>query len=274
MAGVSQVRQRCRVTAFGNRKGGVGKTSTLLGTAAMLAEAGLRVLVIDLDAQTDATRTLGVGMAAEGQFDVFDVLYSNTPGSLDQAIVPTAWKNVWAVPGSKQLARIDSESMMTPEYRLSTAADGAELESFDHILIDLPPNLGRLTLNGLIYADQVYVLTESASSAAFGVQEFMETISVVQNGRHLNPGLEVAGIIINAVSNPPTDDDRHWIRELRNAYGPLVVDPILHRRTAVKDATAAGVPITDIKTDGGRAMTSAYKRIATHVSTRELVTAR
>lgn len=254
------------VTAYGNRKGGVGKTSTVLGVAAMLAAAGKKVLVLDLDAQSDATRTLGVSDVADDQLDIFDVLYAGEQGTLDQAIVPTDWDNIWAVPGSKQLSRIDSESMMTPEFRLSSAADGADLGKFDHILIDLPPNIGRLTLNGLIYADQVYVLTEAGASSSFGVQEFMEAVERVQKARHLNPNLKVGGIIINAVNNPPTDDDRYWMSQLRGVHGSLVVDPIIHRRTAVKDATARGVPIGAIRTAGGEAMAKAYERLAKHIT--------
>ncbi len=248
-----------RVTAFGNRKGGVGKTSTLLGYAAALADEGEEVLVLDLDAQADATTTLGVEAGVDDRLDIFDVLYAGEQGTLDQAIVPTSWPHVSAVPGSKQLSRIDTETMMTPEFRLSMAATDADLDRFDHILIDLPPNLGRLTLNGLIYADQVFVISESGRSAARGVLEFMETIATVKKSRHLNPNLEVAGIIINAVNNPKTNDDEHWIGQLHEVYGDLIQEPILYRRTAVKDAQAAGVPITSISTDGGRAMTEAYR---------------
>jgi chromosome partitioning protein len=256
------------VTAYGNRKGGVGKTSTVLGVAAMLAAAGEKILVVDLDAQSDATRTLGVSDVADDQLDIFDVLYAGESGTLDQAIVPTTWQNVWAVPGSKQLSRIESESMMTPEFRLSTAADGVDLDMYDHVLVDLPPNIGRLTLNGLIFAHQVYVLTEAGVSSSFGVQEFMETIEAVQKSRHLNAHLAIGGIILNAVGNPPTDDDRYWMSQLRSIHGPLVVDPVLHRRTAVKDAAARGVPIHEIRTAGGEAMAKAYDRLAKHITTK------
>jgi chromosome partitioning protein len=248
-----------RVTAFGNRKGGVGKTSTLLGYAAVLADEGEEVLVLDLDAQADATTTLGIEPSVGERLDIFDVLYAGEQGTLDQAVIPTSWPRVSAVPGSKQLSRIDSETMMTPEFRLSMAATDSDLTRFDHILVDLPPNLGRLTLNGLIYADQVFVISESGRSAARGVMEFMETIATVRKSRHLNPSLEVVGIIINAVNNPKTNDDEHWIGQLHEVYGDLIQAPILHRRTAVKDAQAAGVPITGITTDGGRAMTEAYR---------------
>jgi chromosome partitioning protein len=260
-----------RVIAFGNRKGGVGKTSSLLGIGAALADAGENVLVIDLDAQADATTTLGVEPGVPDRLDVFDVLYAGEEGTLDQAIVPTAWERVWAVPGSKQLSRIDSETMMTPEFRLSIAATDADLSRFDHVLVDLPPNLGRLTLNGLIYADQVFVISESGRSAARGVQEFMEVIGTVTRAKHLNPSLEVAGIIVNAVNNPQTSDDQHWIGQLREAYGDMVLEPLLYRRTAVKDAQAAGLPITQVASEGGRAMTWAYREHAKRLMASEAV---
>lgn len=118
------------------------------------------MLVIDLDPQANVTEAL----EGSGEFDVFDVLYGGEPGTLGQAITETSWPGIDLIPSSESLARLESESLMTPELRLKTAAWGAEeLMAYDHILLDLPPALGRLTLNGLIWADRVLINTARGS---------------------------------------------------------------------------------------------------------------
>ena len=145
------------ITALANQKGGVGKTATTCNFAAALTDLGRRVLVLDLDAQANSTETLD----AVGEYDMYDVLRSEETGVIGDAIVETAWPGVSAVPGSKRLSLFEQESLMTPEHRLKNAMwQASGLEEFDDILIDSPPSLGRLTLNGLIVADRVVILTE------------------------------------------------------------------------------------------------------------------
>ncbi|MDI3279607.1 AAA family ATPase, partial [Arthrobacter sp. AL08] len=107
-----------KVTAIGNRKGGVGKTSVTLGLATGLRLIGKKVLVIDLDPQANATDAL----EGAGEFDIFDVLYGGEAGTLGQAITPTSWSGIDLIPSSESLARLETESIMTPEMRLKTAA--------------------------------------------------------------------------------------------------------------------------------------------------------
>lgn len=243
------------VTAIGNQKGGVGKTSTLLGLAAALAAAGRRVLVVDLDAQANASTALG----AEGEFDIYDVLSGGDPGTLGQATVSTGWDGVDVVPGTRQAARIEVESMIAPELRLKSAADGAaELDRYDDVLLDLPPNLGRLTLNGLIYADRVLVVTEAASFSVGGVQEFLDTVAAVRRSPHLNPGLLFAGIIVNKTHTPLTNEHAYQLDQLTEAFGDRVRRPVLPRRSAVEDAASARQPITALTGEGARTMSQLY----------------
>lgn len=247
------------ITALGNQKGGVGKTATTLGIADALAAAGQRVLVLDLDPQGNLTTTL----EAAGDFDMFDVLSAGEPGTLGQAIVPTSWAGIHAVPGSTQLARIEAESMIAPELRLKTAAwDAAELEGYDHILIDTPPALGRLTLNALIYAHQVIVVTEAESFSVAAVGQYLHTVQAVRKNPQLNPGLRLAGILVNQVSNPRTNEHSRRIAELQEAFGAAVRAPLLPHRAAVTDANSTHTPITTLKGAGAAVMRLLYSEHA------------
>lgn len=248
-----------KITAIGNRKGGVGKTSVTLGLAAALKLLGKKVLVIDLDPQANATDAL----EGAGEFDVFDVLYAGDSGTLGQAITKTSWQGIDLVPSSEALARLESESLMTPEMRLKSAAWGAsELESYDHILIDLPPALGRLTLNGLIWANEVIVVTEPAAFAVKGVTEFLETVRKVQSLPHLNPELAFRGIIINKTSSPLTGEHGFQIAELEGEYGKSVLQPHLPLRTAMQDSISSRVPLNKISSRGAAVMTEKFVELA------------
>lgn len=243
------------ITAIGNQKGGVGKTATTLGLAAALAAAGRRVLLLDVDAQANASSTLD----AVGEFDMYDVLSSEEPGTLGQAIVATAWAGISAVPGSKQLIRIESETMLMPELRLKSALwEVAELENFDDVLIDLPPALGRLTLNGLIVADRVIVVTEPASYSVEAVGKFLETVAAVKRSPQLNPGLRVAGIVVNKAHSPLTNEHAFQIEQLKEAFDDVLRLPVLPRRAAVEDAASSHRAITDLPGEGASVMSLLY----------------
>lgn len=242
-------------TAIGNQKGGVGKTATTLGLASALAALGRRVLVLDVDAQANASSTLD----AVGEFDMYDVLSSDEPGTLGQAIVETAWSGVSAVPGSKQLIRIEAETMLMPELRLQSALwQVPELADFDDVLIDLPPALGRLTLNGLIVADRVVVVTEPASYSVEAVAKFLETVAAVRRSPQLNPTLRVAGIVVNKAHTPLTNEHAFQIAQLRDVFGETVRLPVLPRRAAVEDAASSHRAITSLSGEGAAVMSQLY----------------
>lgn len=254
-----------RFTAIGNRKGGVGKTSVTLGLASALTLLGHRVCVVDLDPQADVTETLG----GEGDFNVFDVLYAGESGSLGQSVVTTNWDRIDLVPGSQDLARIDTEMLVGAELRLRAAASNSEeLEQYDHVLIDLPPALGRLTLNGLICADQVLVVTEPGAYSVRGVNEFLQTVQKVQSAPYLNPGLGFAGIVVNKVSSPLTGEHKFQIDQLHEAFGTDVLEPYLPLRTAMQDSQSAGIPLQKIGTRGASILTESFVTLARRVDGR------
>lgn len=203
--------------------------------------------VVDLDPQADLTETLN----GAGDFNVFDVLYGGEVGTLGQAVVPTSWDGIDMVPGSQDLVRIDTENLVGAELRLrASMLDSTELQDYDHVLIDLPPALGRLTLNGLIAADTVVIVTEPGTYSVRGVAEFLQTVRKVQSMPYLNPALVFGGIIVNKVSAPLTGEHKFQIEELRNAFGTDVREPYLPLRTAMQDSQSAGTPLTALGTRG------------------------
>lgn len=245
--------------AIGNRKGGVGKTSVTLGLATGFALIGRKVLVIDLDPQANVSEAL----EADGEFDIFDVLHGGEAGTLGQAITASSWAGIDVIPSSEALARMESESIMTPELRLKTAAWGAEeLDAYDHVLIDLPPALGRLTLNGLIWADNVVAVTEPAAFSVRGVAEFLETVKKVQSLPHLNPALRFLGILINKTSSPLTSEHSFQIQELQEVFQDQVLTPHLPLRTAMQDSASSRIPLTKINTRGAAVMTEKFVNLA------------
>ena len=247
------------ITALANQKGGVGKTSTTCNLAWSLAQLGRKVLTFDLDAQANTTETLD----ATGDFDMYDVLRSEEPGVIADAIVPTAWPGVSAVPGTKRLALFEQESIMTPEHRLKNAMWGADaLEEFDDILIDTPPSLGRLTLNGLIVADRVVILTELETYSIGGVGEFVETLTAVRRNPQLNPNLRLAGIIVNK-AKLTTVDHQEGLKELKAAFGTdIVKPPYMRASTVVPTAASAHQPVAAMRGTTAAAVAADYARHA------------
>lgn len=241
-----------RITSIGNRKGGVGKTSVTLGLATALHLMGKRVCVVDLDPQANATSTLG----GDPEFNIFDVLYAGETGTLGQAAVPSDWTGIDLVAGTEDLARIDTENLVGAELRLKAAAqDSAELDAYDHVLIDLPPAVGRLTLNGLIASDDVLVVTEPETFAVDGVQAFLAAMKKVQGASYLNPQLKLAGIVVNKVKSPLTAEHKFQIEQLEDVFGDDMLKPYLPLRTAMTDSQSGRIPLSQIPTRGAAILT-------------------
>lgn len=252
-----------KITGIGNRKGGVGKTSITLGLATGLSLLGKRVCVVDMDPQMNLTSTLGTG----SEFNIFDVLYDGGTGTLGQAASPSTWEGIDLVAGTEDLVRIDTENLVGAELRLKAAAEGSsELEAYDHVLIDLPPAVGRLTLNGLIAANEVVIVTEPERYAVDGVQAFLGAVSSVQSASYLNPSLQFAGIIVNKVSSPLTAEHKFQIEQLTEAFGDDLLHPFLPARTAMKDSQSAGTPLTKIPSRGAAILTERFVEHASRIS--------
>jgi chromosome partitioning protein len=224
-----------------NQKGGVGKTTVALGLAAAAGAAGYRVLVVDLDPQANATTGLGVW---EPEMTVDRALEADHPGMILQVLSPSSWP-AGAAAAPPDVAA-SSPALSQREPQLANDPIGAQdrlkvaLEGVDHdlVIIDCPPSLGLLTVNGLFAADRALVVTEPGAWASDGVEQILRTVSRISARRP--EGLAVAGIVVNRLGR--TRDAKYWYEQLVETYGDQVLPPV-RLRAAIPEAAAQSMSI-------------------------------
>ncbi len=229
------------IVAVVNQKGGVGKTTVALGLAAAASFRGARVLVVDLDPQANATSGLGVWEPAT---TVDAALEADRPGSARALAVPSSWPVPEGVTPPDVVA--STPALAAREPQLANDPIGAqdrlqlalEANGYDLVLIDCPPSLGLLTVNGLFAADRALVVTEPGAWASDGVAQIKRTIGRIASRRDGRPAL--AGIAVNRLGR--TRDARYWHEQLIEHYGEQVLGPV-HLRAAVAEASAQSLPI-------------------------------
>jgi chromosome partitioning protein len=247
------------IVAVVNQKGGVGKTTVALGLAASASHRGLRVLVVDLDPQANATSGLGVWNPAT---TVDAALESDRSGSAAGLAVPSAWPmDHGAAPGAVAPSVVASTpGLAAREPQLANDPIGAqdrlqialEGNDFDLVVIDCPPSLGLLTINGLFAADRALVVTEPGAWASDGVAQIQRTISRIAARRDGRPA--IAGIAVNRLGR--TRDAKYWHGQLVEDYGDQVMAPV-HLRAAVAEASAQSLPIHALGARAGAAEAAA-----------------
>jgi chromosome partitioning protein len=245
-----------RTVAVLGLKGGVGKTSIVLGLAGAALQRKIRTLVVDLDPQGNCTGTLEPG---ETKSTLADVLADPKRSVLRNAIAPSAWGEGLDVlvggeeaeahnrpdPDPTELGRLD--------HALSKLDAMAGNPPYRLVLLDCPPSLGQLTRSALVAADRALLVTEPTIYAVAGVQRAFEAVA---HQRERNPDLHTLGVVVNRV-RARSSEHNYRINELREIFGSLVLPTVLPDRSAVQHAQGAGFPIQRWGTPGARDVTVA-----------------
>jgi chromosome partitioning protein len=248
-----------RVIAVANQKGGVGKTTTTVNLGAGLAELGFRVLIIDLDPQGNATTGLGINQR-NLESSVYDVLLHDVP--LDDCIEPTSVRNLFVAPATIDLAGADIELVpaFSRELRLRRAIESLD-DAFDYTIIDCPPSLGLITVNGLAAASEVIVPIQCEYYALEGLGQLLKNVNLVTG--NLNPQLEVSAIVLTMYDSR-TKLAEQVAEEVRHHFGEKVCRMVIPRTVRLSEAPSFGQPILTFDPTSRGAV--AYRELAKEVS--------
>ncbi|MDI9499105.1 MAG: AAA family ATPase [Bacillota bacterium] len=244
--------------AIVNQKGGVGKTTTAVNLAAYLAIRGKRVILLDLDAQANATSGLGFERD-DSRNGSYELLINEVP--LCDCVHDSGRRNLQICPGSIHLAGAEVElaTMESRERRLRNALDAGDL-SYDYLLIDCPPSLGLLTLNALTAADSLIVPIQTEYYALEGVTLLLDTIQSVKQS--LNPELQIFGIVLT-MSDLRTQLAAQVEEEVRKAFGERVFKTVIPRNVRLSEAPSHGQAIVEY--DRRSRGAEAYQQLAREV---------
>ena len=247
-----------RVFAVANQKGGVGKTTTSVNLSACFAEQGLRALIVDLDPQANATTAVGID-SRQLESSLYDVLLHDVP--MEDVIEPTDFKNLYLAPANLNLAGAEIELVpaLNRERRLQEAI-ASIADDFDAVMIDCPPSLGLLTINGLTAAQEVIVPIQTEYFALEGLSQLVRNIELVR--RSLNRNLEISKVIL-VMFDARTKLSHQVASEVRDHFGDKVCKQVVPRAVRLSEAPSHGQPITVY--DASSKGTAAYRALAEEV---------
>ena len=237
-----------KIISIANQKGGVGKTTTSINIAAILAKKGKKVLLIDTDPQGNATSGLGVNK--EQEFSVYDVLVGDI--EFEKTLQDTTVKNLKVCPSNINLAGAEVElvSMISRDHRLKEGLEQVK-DKFDYIIIDCPPSLGLITLNAFTASDSVLIPVQCEYYALEGLGQLLNTINLVR--KHLNKSLQIEGAVLT-MYDVRTNLSNQVVKEVKKYFENKVYKTVIPRNVKLSEAPSYGMPITvyDPKSKGAK----------------------
>ncbi len=259
-----------RILAVVNQKGGVGKTTTSINLGTALAAVGRKVLVVDFDAQGNASTGLGVDRA-DRAVTSYDLVVDRLP--LEETVRETLVPGLDVVPGDENLSGVETELADDAHrsYRLRNAlrtyldrAAAEGLKHYDFVLIDCPPSLSSLTVNAMTAADALLVPLQCEFLALEGLSQLLRTVEVVRSG--LNPALEIQGVVLTMYDRRNNLSDQ-VADEVRTFFGDKVYETVIPRNVRLSEAPSFGKPalLYDYRCPGSEA----YIKLASEVLQRE-----
>lgn len=254
-----------KVIAVTNQKGGVGKTTSAVNIAFYLAKENKRVLLIDFDPQGNATSGMGVDKA-KLEYTVLDVVQNEVP--ITQVILPTKHKHLSLVPATPHLANAEVE-LASADKRFSRLKLALrDLNDYDYVIIDSPPSLSLLTVNGLIAADYLLLPVQAEFYAMEGLGQLLETMNLVRKA--MNPQLELIGVLVTMMDTRTTLAGQVH-EEIKKHFPGKVFETTIPRNVRLAEAPSHGVPVGayDRFSKGARAYKAVTKELLTRMSEKE-----
>ncbi|MEY2543449.1 MAG: chromosome partitioning protein [Verrucomicrobiota bacterium] len=246
-----------KIVAIANQKGGVGKTTTAVNLGVALAEKKLRILLIDLDPQANATSALGM-QEVEGE-SIYESLLGGVP--IADKILPTRLDNMFIIPADLDLAGAEVEIARMPEHltRLSrTLSTFRSDETFDLVFLDCPPSLGILMTNALAAADEILTPIQCEFFALEGLVKIVRVVEQVRDSG-ANDQVEIGGIVMTMFDSR-TNLSGQVVDEVRKHFGPRVYNTVIPRTVRLSEAPSFGKSILEYDSSGVGA--GAYRALA------------
>ena len=248
-----------KIISLVNQKGGVGKTTTSINLAAALGKLGKRVLLIDMDPQSNATTGLGLN-SNDFSYDTYELITGRC--EVKQAIKKTKYQNLSIVPSTINLKMLEDKEFKQ-SFQLKEKLDEIK-DNYDYIIIDCQPSLGLVTMNALVASDSVIIPVQCEYFALEGIRQLLNSIIMVQSS--MNPNLRIEGVLLTMLDGR-TNIGLEVIEEIRKYFKDKVFNTIIPRLVRLVEAPSHGKPINEY--DPTSRATEAYANLAKEVISRD-----